>query len=90
MNLTWGISHSVNSSSGTPKSRKLLEDTGLAQGYNLTVTAEGEVLSPTAELFHYSQKFIKEFLPVEYRTGQIIRPAKLPAPVQSEKRDVFP
>jgi hypothetical protein len=53
-----------------PEEQEIVGGYRFSPGYNLTVTPEGEVLSPTAELFHYSQKFIKEFLPESIELGR--------------------
>jgi hypothetical protein len=53
-----------------PEEKEIVGGYRFAPGYNLQVTPDGEVLSPTAELFHYSKKFIEEFLPWSIELGR--------------------
>ena len=53
-----------------PEEKEIVGGYRFAPGYNLQVTPNGEVLSPTAELFHYSKKFIEEFLPWSIELGR--------------------
>jgi hypothetical protein len=53
-----------------PEEKEIVGGYRFAPGYNLQVTPDGEVLSPTAELFHYSKKFIEEFLPSSIELGR--------------------
>lgn len=53
-----------------PEDKEIVGGYRFAPGYNMTVTPEGHVLSPTAELFHFSEKFIKEFLPESIELGR--------------------
>ena len=53
-----------------PEEKEIVGGYRFAPGYNLTVTPERHVLSPTAELFHFSEKFIEEFLPKSIELGR--------------------
>lgn len=53
-----------------PEDKEIVGGYRFAQGDRLMVTPEGEILSPTAELFHFSEKFIKNYLPWGIELGR--------------------
>jgi hypothetical protein len=53
-----------------PEEKEIVGGYRFAPGYNIAVTPEGHAMSPTAELFHFSEKFIKEFLPKSIELGR--------------------
>lgn len=53
-----------------PEDKEIVGGYRFAPGYNISVSPDGNVSSPTAELFHFSEKFIKEFLPKSIELGR--------------------
>lgn len=53
-----------------PEEQEIVGGYRFAPGGSMQVTDEGEVLSPTAELFDYSRKFIDGILPVSIELGR--------------------
>jgi len=53
-----------------PEDKEIVGGYRFAQGDRLTVTSEGEVLSPTAELFEFSERFNKNYLPWGIELGR--------------------
>jgi hypothetical protein len=53
-----------------PEEKEIVGGYRFAQGDNLVIDEKGEVHSPTAELFHFSRKFIKEYLPLSIELGR--------------------
>ena len=53
-----------------PEEKEIVGGYRFAQGSNLLFNKKGEVLSPTAELFRFSPKFIKDFLPWSIELGR--------------------
>lgn len=53
-----------------PDDKEIVGGYRFAQGDRLPVSDSGEVLSPTAELFTFSDKFIKEYLPWGIELGR--------------------
>jgi hypothetical protein len=53
-----------------PLDKEIVGGYRFLQGKDLAVNEKGEVLSPTAELFDFSEKFIKEYLPVSIELGR--------------------
>ncbi len=62
-----------------PEDQDIVGGYRFAPGHILKISDEGEVLSPTAELFHISPKFIKEFLPHSIELGRsFVQPSYQP------------
>jgi hypothetical protein len=53
-----------------PEEKEIVGGYRFAQGSNLLFDKNGHVLSPTAELFKFSPKFIKEYLPWSIELGR--------------------
>jgi hypothetical protein len=53
-----------------PEEKEIVGGYRFAQGSNFLINKNGEVLSPTAELFKFSPKFIKEYLPWSIELGR--------------------
>jgi hypothetical protein len=53
-----------------PEEKEIVGGYRFAQGSNFLFDKNGEVLSPTAELFRFSPKFIKQFLPWSIELGR--------------------
>jgi len=53
-----------------PEDKEIVGGYRFAQGSNFHIDKNGEVLSPTAELFKFSPKFIKEYLPWSIELGR--------------------
>jgi hypothetical protein len=53
-----------------PEEKEIVGGYRFAQGSNFLVDKNGQVLSPTAELFKFSSKFIKEYLPWSIELGR--------------------
>ncbi len=53
-----------------PEENEIVGGYRFAQGDKLRIDEHNEVLSPTAELFHFSRKFIKEYLPWSIELGR--------------------
>lgn len=53
-----------------PEDQEIVGGYRVAHGKNIRVDSEGKVHSPTARLFRFSEKFIKEFLPVSVELGR--------------------
>jgi hypothetical protein len=53
-----------------PEEKEIVGGYRFAQGSNLLIDKNGEVLSPTAELFKFSPRFIKEYLPWSIELGR--------------------
>jgi len=53
-----------------PEEKEIVGGYRFAQGDNFVVDKNGEVLSPTAELFTFSKKFIKQYLPWSIELGR--------------------
>lgn len=53
-----------------PEEKEIVGGYRFAQGSNLLYDNNGEILSPTAELFKFSPKFIKEYLPWSIELGR--------------------
>jgi hypothetical protein len=53
-----------------PEEKEIVGGYRFAQGSNFLFDEKGEVLSPTAELFRFSPKFIKEYLPWSIELGR--------------------
>ncbi len=53
-----------------PAEKEIVGGYRFLQGDQLKITDEGEVLSPTAELFHFSEKFNREYLPWGIELGR--------------------
>jgi hypothetical protein len=53
-----------------PDEKEIVGGYRFAAGYNMPVGVDGDVLSPTAELFYYSRKFRDEFLPWSIELGR--------------------
>ncbi len=53
-----------------PEDQEIVGGYRFAQGSNLKILEDGEVLSPTAELFRFSDKFIREYLPWSVELGR--------------------
>jgi hypothetical protein len=53
-----------------PEDKEIVGGYRFAQGDTFNFDENGEVLSPTAELFTFSQKFIKEYLPWSIELGR--------------------
>ncbi len=53
-----------------PEELEIVGGYRFSTGGNMQIAPSGEVLSPTAELFHYSKKFIDEFLPHSIELGR--------------------
>jgi len=53
-----------------PEEKEIVGGYRFAQGSNFLFDDKGEVLSPTAELFKFSAKFIKEYLPWSIELGR--------------------
>lgn len=53
-----------------PQDRDIVGGYRIAYGYDLRITPDGEVHSPTAELFNFSDKFIHEFMPDSIELGR--------------------
>jgi hypothetical protein len=53
-----------------PEEKEIVGGYRFAQGSNFQFDKSGEVLSPTAELFKFSPKFIKEYLPWSIELGR--------------------
>lgn len=53
-----------------PEEKEIVGGYRFAQGSNFQIDKNGDVLSPTAELFKFSPKFIKEYLPWSIELGR--------------------
>ena len=53
-----------------PEEKEIVGGYRFASGENIVVTEDGEVLSPTAELFDLSERFIREYLPWSIELGR--------------------
>ncbi|MFO7614641.1 MAG: GNAT family N-acetyltransferase [Bacteroidales bacterium] len=53
-----------------PEDKEIVGGYRFASGENIVVTENGEVLSPTAELFDVSERFIREYLPWSIELGR--------------------
>ena len=53
-----------------PEEKEIVGGYRFASGENIVVTEDGEVLSPTAELFDVSERFIREYLPWSIELGR--------------------
>lgn len=53
-----------------PEEKEIVGGYRFAQGSNLLHNKKGEILSPTAELFRFSPKFIKDYLPWSIELGR--------------------
>lgn len=53
-----------------PEEKEIVGGYRFAQGNNFIIDEKGDVLSPTAELFTFSEKFIKEYLPWSIELGR--------------------
>jgi len=53
-----------------PEDKDIVGGYRFAQGDKFKTDEKGEILSPTAELFHFSEKFIKEYLPWGIELGR--------------------
>jgi len=53
-----------------PLEKEIVGGYRFLQGKDITINDIGEALSPTAELFKFSEKFIKEYLPLSIELGR--------------------
>lgn len=53
-----------------PQEKEIVGGYRFAQGNNFETDEHGEVRSPTAELFSFSEKFIKDYLPLSIELGR--------------------
>jgi len=53
-----------------PQEKEIVGGYRFLQGKDITINDVGEVLSPTAELFNFSDKFIRKYLPLSIELGR--------------------